>query len=117
MPTRNQAAIKVRQPLSEVAFSVAGQDEATPCKQYADLLADELNVKRVRLLGSAGEAVSYSLKPLPKQLGQKYKGQFPKVAAAILELDAEPAALALLAGQPVRVEVEGNVPRRPAGGG
>ena len=104
---RNQAAIKVRQPLAEVAFAVARPEERLVLETYADLLMDELNVKSVRLLGSAGEAVAYSLKPLPKQLGQKYKGQFPKVAAAILELDPEPAAQALMAGQPVRVEVEG----------
>ncbi len=105
--TRNQAALKVRQPLSEVAFSVSNQDEAHALEQFADLLGDELNVKQVRLLGSAGEAVSYSLKPLPKQLGQKYKGLFPKVSAAILELDAEEAALSLLAGKPVPVTVDG----------
>lgn len=104
---RNQAAIKVRQPLSEVAFSVSNTDEARALERYVDLLADELNVKTVRALGSAGEAVSYSLKPLPKQLGQKYKGLFPKVSKAIQELDAEPAARKLLAGVPVQAVVEG----------
>jgi isoleucyl-tRNA synthetase len=104
---RNQAAIKVRQPLSEAAFSVTGTDEARALEQYADLLKDELNVKQVRVLGSTGEAVSYSLNPLPKQLGQKYKGQFPAVRSAIIELDAEPAARALLDGQPIKVNVNG----------
>src|SRR5690606_34249601 len=47
------------------------------------------------------------LKPLPKQLGQKYKALFPKVAKAIQELDAEQAARELLAGRLVRVTVEG----------
>jgi isoleucyl-tRNA synthetase len=93
---RNQAAIKVRQPLSEAAFSVSGSDEARALDQYAELLEDELNVKQVRAMGSTGEAVSYILNPLPKQLGQKYKGQFPAVRAAIIELDAESAARALL---------------------
>jgi isoleucyl-tRNA synthetase len=104
---RNQAAIKVRQPLAEVAFSVSSQEETQALERYVDLLADELNVKQVRTLGSAGEAVSYSLKPLPKQLGQKYKGLFPKVAAAIQQVDAEKAARRLLEGQPVAVPVEG----------
>ncbi len=103
---RNQAQIKVRQPLSEVAFSVANQEEAQALVRYADLLADELNVKHVRALGSAGEVVSYGLKPLPKQLGQKYKGLFPKVSQALLALDAAQAGPALLAGRPVVVTVE-----------
>ena len=107
---RNQAAIKVRQPLAEVAFSVSSQDEVRALENYADLLVDELNVKQVRALGSTGEAVSYSIKPLPKQLGQKYKSLFPKVSAAIRALqahEAEAAALTLLSGQSVRVTVEG----------
>ena len=32
------------------------------------------------------------MKPLPKQLGQKYKSLFPKVSKALLALDPEPAA-------------------------
>jgi isoleucyl-tRNA synthetase len=105
---RNQAQLKVRQPLSEVAFSVANQEEGRALQAYADLLADELNVKQVRALGSAGEAVYYNLKPLPKQLGQKYKGLFPKVSQAILGLDANQTGPALLSGQPVPIEVDGH---------
>lgn len=104
---RNQAQIKVRQPLAEVAFSVSNPDEAQALQAYAGLLMDELNVKKVSLLGSAGEAVSYNLKPLPKQLGQKYKGLFPKVSQAILALDASTAGPALLSGASVRASVEG----------
>jgi len=104
---RNQAGIKVRQPLLEVAFSVSNQDETQTLQRHAGLLADELNVRQVRLLSSTGEAVAYSLKPLPKQLGQKYKGLFPRVSAAILELDTEGAAKALLAGHHLFVGVEG----------
>ena len=104
---RNQAGIKVRQPLAEVAFSVSNKDETRALERYAGLLADELNVKQARSLGSAGEAVSYSLKPLPKQLGQKYQAQYPKISAAILELDLEGAARALLDGHTLLVSVEG----------
>ncbi|MGD9093066.1 MAG: class I tRNA ligase family protein, partial [Anaerolineales bacterium] len=104
---RNKAGIKVRQPLAEVAFSVSNRNEMDALVQYSELLADELNVKGVRALGSAGEAVSYSLKPLPKQLGQKYKGAFPQIRAAILDLDAEGAARALLDGHQLLVSVEG----------
>jgi isoleucyl-tRNA synthetase len=104
---RNQAGIKVRQPLSQVAFSVGNKDEAATLEKFAELLADELNVKKVRLLGSAGEAVTYSLKPLPKQLGQKYKGLYPRIAQGILALDAAAMAQALLEGKTMMVEVEG----------
>ncbi|HJW89217.1 MAG TPA: isoleucine--tRNA ligase [Anaerolineales bacterium] len=104
---RNQAAIKVRQPLAEVAFSVGNAAETRALERYAELLADELNVKQVRSLSSAGEAVAYSLNPLSKQLGQKYKAHFPAVRAAIQALDAEQAAQDLLAGQPLQVVLDG----------
>ena len=104
---RNKAGIKVRQPLQEIAFAVGRAFEQDVVTRYADLLADELNVKRVRLLGGRGEAVSYSLKPLPKQLGQKYKSLFPKIRQAILALDPQEAGERLLAGEPVTVTVDG----------
>ena len=104
---RSQAGIKVRQPLSVAAFSVGRPEEAQALERHAALLLDELNVKRLRLLRSADEAVSYSLKPLPKQLGQKYKGLFPKISQAIYEAEPAPAALALLAGKSLYLQVEG----------
>ncbi|HEY58151.1 MAG TPA: isoleucine--tRNA ligase [Anaerolineae bacterium] len=104
---RAQAGIKVRQPLPAVAFAVGRAGEGEVVRKYADLLADELNVKEVRLLGSAGEALTYSLKPLPKQLGQKYKSLFPKIRQAILALEASEASQRLLAGQSIQVTVDG----------
>jgi isoleucyl-tRNA synthetase len=104
---RNQAAIKVRQPLAEAAFSVGSLKEARALEAYADLLADELNVKRVTALSSAEEAVAYTLNPLPKQLGQKYKAQFPVIRSAILALDADASAQALLNGDSISVSIDG----------
>ncbi|RPI87038.1 MAG: isoleucine--tRNA ligase [Chloroflexi bacterium] len=103
---RNNAAIKVRQPLAEAAFSVARAEEARVLQEYAELLEDELNVKKVRLIGSAGEVVAYSLNPLPKQLGQKYKGKMPEVRQAILKLDPETAARAFMEGRSVQISVD-----------
>jgi len=104
---RNRSGLKVRQPLQEAAFAVSNNTDASVIEEYADLLQDELNVKRVRALSAASEAASYELMPLPKQLGQKYKDVFPEVRKAILALSAEKAALDLLAGRPVKVEVAG----------
>jgi isoleucyl-tRNA synthetase len=102
---RMSAALKVRQPLAAAAFAVSSAAEARTLEQYAELLADELNVKAVRALGSAGEVIDYSLNPLPRQLGQKYKGQMPAIRAALLALPSAAAAQTLLAGQAVSVTV------------
>jgi isoleucyl-tRNA synthetase len=104
---RNKSGIKVRQPLAEVAFAQSASDDPRIIKRYADLIEDELNVKKVRLLSAANEAVAYELLPLPKQLGQRFKGDFPKVKEAILKLDAEKVAGAVSKGESFPVSVGG----------
>ncbi len=104
---RNKANRKVRQPLAEAAFSVGSADEREVISKYAEMLEDELNVKHVRALDTASEAVSYTLNPLPKQLGQKYGSRFPGIRKSLLETDPEIGARSLLAGNPLAVTVEG----------
>jgi isoleucyl-tRNA synthetase len=104
---RNKANRKVRQPLAEVAFAVRNAEEQAALEKYADLLEDELNVKQARALSAAGEAVSYSLNPLPKQLGQKYGSRFPALRQALMALQPEPAALKLLQGESIEVTAGG----------
>ena len=104
---RQKASLKVRQPLAEAAFSVGNVDERHAVETYADLIKGELNVKSLRLLDASSEAVSYSVKPLPKQLGQKYGNKFPAIRKAILAMDAEDAARSLLNGEPLQVTLEG----------
>ncbi|NJC95499.1 MAG: isoleucine--tRNA ligase [Anaerolineales bacterium] len=105
---RQKANRKVRQPLAEVAFSLGNANERKAVETYADLFMDELNVKHVRLLDAATEAVSHSVKPLPKQLGQKYGNRFPAIQKAILAMNAEEAAHTLLDGRPLNVAVSGD---------
>ena len=104
---RNSENMKVRQPLAEAAFVVGNAEEQSVVADYADLLMDELNVKEVSLLGSASEAVQFSLNPLPKQLGQRFKSRFPKVRQKLLELPADKSARKLLDGESLRINVEG----------
>lgn len=102
---RNKANRKVRQPLQEVAFSVGSADERQVIMKYTELFKDELNVKHVRVLNEAREAASYSINPLPKQLGQKYGNRFPDIRKAILLLNPEEAAHRLLQGKTVLVNI------------
>jgi isoleucyl-tRNA synthetase len=104
---RNRSGRKVRQPLGEAAFAVGSFEEGRIVDKYRALIMDELNVKEVRLLDTGAEAVHYQLKPLPKQLGQKYGSDFPGVREALLALDQESAAEVLLDSRPIQVRVEG----------
>ncbi len=104
---RQKANRKVRQPLAEAAFSVGNPTERTALMKNVEVIQDELNVKQVRLLDAATEAVSHNVKPLPKQLGQKYGNKFPAIQKAILAMNAEEAAQTLQSGSPLEVKAGG----------
>jgi isoleucyl-tRNA synthetase len=104
---RQKANRKVRQPLAEAAFSVGNPREGAAVENFADLFMDELNVKHVRLLNASTEALSHTVKPLPKQLGQKYGNKFPAIQKAILLMNSEEAARPLKEGKALRVEANG----------
>jgi isoleucyl-tRNA synthetase len=104
---RQKANRKVRQPLAEAAFSVGNNTERAALMKNVEVIQDELNVKQVRLLDAATEAVSHTVKPLPKQLGQKYGNKFPVIQKAILAMNAEEVAKALLTGNPLEVKAGG----------
>jgi isoleucyl-tRNA synthetase len=104
---RSHANLKVRQPLPEIAFSVASQEEAATLEKYRDLLADELNVKRARRLDTAEDVLSYSLHPRPQLLGPKHGARFPRIRAALSQRDPGSAAVEFLQGRSLSIEVDG----------
>jgi len=104
--SRNSENLKVRQPLAEAAFVVGNLEEQNVVDDYATLLMDELNVKSVSLLDSASDAVVFSLNPLPKQLGQRFKALFPKVRQALLALPADQSARKLLDGGTLTITID-----------
>jgi isoleucyl-tRNA synthetase len=103
---RNQAGIKLRQPLAEVAFLVVSAEEAEILKRYQELIQDELNVHSVHLLDTAAEVIEHRLHPLPQQLGRKYGAKFPALRQALMALDSAKAAEALSRGEGLHVRVE-----------
>jgi isoleucyl-tRNA synthetase len=102
---RQKANRKVRQPLAAAAFSVGNPSERKALMNNMDVIADELNVKEVRLLDSATEAVSHTVKPFSKQLGQKYGNKFPAIQKAILSMNAEEVASTFRVGKTLPVKV------------
>jgi isoleucyl-tRNA synthetase len=104
---RQKANRKVRQPLESVAFSVSTPLERRAVSTYADVIADELNVKQVRLLDASTEALTHTVKPLPKQLGQKYGNKYPAIQKSILAMNPEEVAKTLQSGEALTVLVDG----------
>lgn len=103
---RQKANRKVRQPLLEAAFALGRQDERQAVDKYAELLIEELNVKRVRLLDTSSDAATFSIKPLPKQLGQKYGSRFPAIQKVILQMDAAEVAATITSDQNLTVKMD-----------
>ncbi|MDP6584208.1 MAG: DUF5915 domain-containing protein, partial [Anaerolineales bacterium] len=103
---RQSAQLKVRQPLAEVVFWAGSHMKGELLERYSRLILDELNVKQVRWLDSADEAVVYTLHPLPKQLGQKYASRFPRIKEAISQVDSAGAADRLLEGKSILIDIE-----------
>lgn len=107
---REGVNIKLRQPLAEGAFAVRNPAEAASFAQLDYLLADELNLKHVHLLKSAGGVVAYSLHPFPSKLGKRLGPDFPRVQKIVREADATQTAIwahQLIDGKPISINYEG----------
>jgi isoleucyl-tRNA synthetase len=103
---RNNAQIKVRQPLAEAVFSLP-QLEAEAVTAYLPIVAEELNVKQVSLLDSPSDVVTYALNPLPQLLGPRFGKDFPAIQKLLREDQTGEYARTLLAGRPITVRYNG----------
>jgi isoleucyl-tRNA synthetase len=92
---RNQARIRVRQPLPEAV--IAGAD-ALNAKGYEEIIADELNVKRVSFTGDVGamgrQEIALDSRALGPRLGKKMKEVLAAVKAGQGAVQADGSLLA-----------------------
>ena len=103
---RNSQNIKLRQPL---ASAVVHLDPGTSelMGEFAALVQDELNVKRVAFVDDVAKLVTYCLLPDNKLLGPRFGKRFPAVRAALAALDPLAAVKRLRAGLGLTLDVEG----------
>jgi len=83
---RGKAKIKVRQPLGE-AVVVADGREREAIERLADIVREELNVRRMRFVAAAEELGSYEVKANYRTLGPLFGKDMPLAADAIAALD------------------------------
>ncbi len=106
---RESVNIKLRQPLAEGMFAVRNQREAKAVERLKDVLAEELNIKSVKLLESAGGVVKYSVNPTPAKLASKFRSDFPRIQKALREGAPEDVikwAKALMSGASITFEYD-----------
>jgi isoleucyl-tRNA synthetase len=94
---RGKAKIKVRQPLGE-AVVVADGREREAIERLADIVREELNVRRVRFVAAAEELGSYEVKANYRTLGPLFGKDMPLAADAIAALDPARVAAAVRDG-------------------
>jgi isoleucyl-tRNA synthetase len=100
---REEASIKVRQPLSAMVC-VVPQQVAGDVGSLFDLLEAELNVKRVTVASTADSLVTLEAKPNFRSLGKKFGKSTPLAAQAVAAFTSEELR-AFEHGQPLAVSV------------
>ncbi|MGI9091441.1 MAG: isoleucine--tRNA ligase [Gemmatimonadaceae bacterium] len=102
---REEAGIKVRQPLSTLLCVVPGNAGSGSISSLVPLLASELNVKDVAFATSADDFVTLEGRPNFRTLGKKFGKQTPAAAALVSAL-ASAELLALERGELVTIATE-----------
>ncbi|MFI5010263.1 MAG: DUF5915 domain-containing protein [Solirubrobacterales bacterium] len=106
LAARGQAKIKVRQPLAE-AVVVATGPERSAIERLAEIVREELNVRRVRFVAGAEELGEYEIKANYRTLGPRFGKNMPRVAEAIAALDPAHVVSAVRGGGEVGVAIDG----------
>jgi len=102
---RNKANVKVRQPVSALYFVKPRTPELR--QELLELVQDELNVKTVSMANDTTQFVNYSAKPNYRVLGRRLGKDVQNLASVLSELDERVLAAAVLAEQPLGVELNG----------
>ena len=104
--TRNQAAVKIRQPLSSLSIVAPDGQSKAALARLESLLTDEINVKHIRFAQDTAEFTTLKAKPNLKVLGPKWGKLVPKMAEAVNSLTPEQLSL-LSENKDVQVKVDG----------
>ncbi len=109
---RNQAKLKVRQPLAKVEVILSSPEDQPWLEDHCALIAEELNVKAVEFAQEVERYISYTVKPDLKKLGPKlgkqlraFQGELAKADPAKLLADFEANGQVSfdLNGEPVQI--------------
>lgn len=89
---RNDAKVKVRQPLSRLILAPHSEKQVAQVNQMLGLIQDELNIKKIDFVESTEVLMTKKAEPQFKKLGPKFGKKVNAVAAAIKALSPESIA-------------------------
>jgi len=104
---RNDARLKVRQPLPRLLVRVPDDPSSRAVARHAPWILEELNVKRLELIPRDARLVKYLIKPNLPILGKRFGKRLAAVRHALAQLDAAAVAARAARGEPVELELEG----------
>ena len=80
---RNKSNIRIRQPLSDLKFSIEEDSIAEFILSEKNVVMDELNIKAIDRAKSESELIRYKIKPNLPILGQKYGKELKKIVSEL----------------------------------
>ena len=101
---RNTANIKNRQPIGEM-FVKAEKEMDT---FFTDIIADELNVKKVTFTNDVESFISYSFKPQLRTVGPKYGKLLGGIRQTLTDIDGNKAMAELKANGVLKLDIGGS---------
>lgn len=101
---RARSGVKTRIPLPELLATAPSIEARAGLEHFAAELADELNVKKVRVVSPDEPLLNYRIKPNLPKLGPKYGRDLPRVRKALAAADPAEVALAVREARPVELE-------------
>jgi len=104
---RAKSGVKTRIPLPLLLVTAPTAEERAGLRHFASEIADELNVKELRVLEPEEELLSYRVLPNLPVLGRKYGKKVPAIRQALAELDGKSVARSLRTEQALRLAIEG----------
>ncbi len=101
---RNTANIKNRQPIGTMYVKA----EKKMSEFYTDIIADELNVKKVKFADDVESFISYSFKPQLRTVGPKYGKLLGGIRQALTDINGTAAMNELRTNGVLKLDINGN---------
>ncbi|KAA3660541.1 MAG: isoleucine--tRNA ligase [Calditrichaeota bacterium] len=103
---RNEAGVKVRQPLSRLIVVTKTAEQQQQLDEMLSLIQDELNIKKISYANDASELLSKKAEPNFKKLGPKFGKNVNAFAQVIRDLATDAIAELEVQGE-LRIESNG----------
>jgi isoleucyl-tRNA synthetase len=107
LSARNEANLKVRQPLARLLIKPADARERDVLTRMRTQVLNELNIKNLEFIDDEALLHNFSVKPNFTKLGPKFGKRVPHIQKALAAADAAAIGAKITAGERVELSVNG----------